>query len=97
MSGYPHPIKVAELRQCAERVRDADAEIARLRVLIATSQSELEKVEHVWRTNSNEICKLLTAMDCQPGGNYGSENRMVALFAELLTQVAATQGGGTKA
>lgn len=88
MSGMPNPNQIAELLQCAQLVRQQDNEADRLRELIQDSQKRLDSTQSSRNRNVNRAVKLLEMMDCTPGGNFGSEARMVWLLSELADQAA---------
>lgn len=85
MSGRPWPEGVAELRRCAVIVRECDLEADRLRGIIAEANAAIKTAEYARSVAAKRSCELLTKMDCQPGGNFGSEARLVWLLAELVT------------
>lgn len=88
MSGVPNVQQIRELRR-------ALAEIEKEQKDIQQAQDELRHRETIISCANQRLAKqrktvreLLDAMDCGPNGNYGSENRMIAMLTGLVSDAA---------
>jgi hypothetical protein len=86
VSGAPNWSQIRELREALAEVSKETETIARAEEILDTQRFAISCASERLQKQRAKVCELMKAMDCEPNGNMGSENRMLALLTGLLSE-----------
>lgn len=83
MSGSPNMQDIALLRNALEVINRERETIERAQKQKETEELRIDQAQQRLRKSAEEVKCLMEAMDCASPGNFGYENRMMALLTGM--------------